>query len=62
MKVESKYIIKKKYNGQEVVAIFKYANYKRITVCVCYEINRGQMITIFPDEAQRMLGGNINDW
>ena len=61
LKHKSNYIIEKKYNDEQVSAIFKYANYKGVTVGVCYETNRGKITTIFPDETQRMLGGYKDD-
>ncbi|WP_252238992.1 EndoU domain-containing protein [Clostridium sp. VAP51] len=61
LKHKLNYIIEKKYNDDQVSAIFKYANYKGVTVGVCYETNRGKITTIFPDETQRMLGGYKDD-
>jgi hypothetical protein len=61
LQVNSNYIIEKKYIDGQVSAIFKFANYKGVTVGVCYEVNKGEITTIFPDENQRMLGGNNID-
>ncbi|HBF5147635.1 TPA: EndoU domain-containing protein [Clostridioides difficile] len=56
---KSKYILEKKYNTEgKITAIFKFSNYKNVTVCVCYDVNREKITTIFPDENQRMLGGD----
>jgi hypothetical protein len=61
LKVKSEYIIENKYLNEQLSAVFKYANYKGVTVGVCYEVKKGEITTIFPDETQRMIGGNMND-
>lgn len=61
LKNKSDYTIEKKYKDGHVSAIFKYANYKGVTVGVCYEVAKGEITTIFPDETQRMIGGNKSD-
>ncbi|NRZ73114.1 hypothetical protein DFN08_005204 [Clostridium beijerinckii] len=61
LKNKSDYIIERKHKDGHVSAIFKYANYKGVTVGVCYEVAKGEITTIFPDETQRMIGGNNND-
>ncbi len=48
----------KRANG-ELVAVFKYAEYKGVTVGVCYDAKKGEVTTIFPDETQR-LGGEAD--
>ncbi|MDP4144499.1 MAG: phage minor capsid protein [Bacillota bacterium] len=57
LKVKSDYVIENKYSNDQVTAIFKFANYKGVTVGVCYDVKQGKITTIFPDETQRMLGG-----
>ncbi len=61
LKNKSDYIIERKHKDGHLSAIFKYANYKGVTVGVCYEVAKGEITTIFPDETQRMIGGNNND-
>jgi len=43
-----------KKNNDDLVAIFKYANYRGVTVGV--DTKRKAVTTIFPDETQRLLG------
>lgn len=57
LKDQSKYILEPKRSNDELIAAFKYANYKGVTVGICYDVKRGRITTIFPDETQRMLGG-----
>jgi hypothetical protein len=45
----------KKVNG-ELISIFKYANYRSVTVGVVYDTQRKGITTIFPDETQRLVG------
>lgn len=45
----------KKANDQ-LIAIFKYGNYKGVTVGVVYDVKKKGITTIFPDETQRLIG------
>ncbi|MCT4686073.1 minor capsid protein [Vallitalea sp.] len=53
---KSKYLLDVKRVDEETIAIFKYANYKNVTVGICYDCKKRKVTTIFPDEIQRMLG------
>lgn len=55
------YILDPKYIDGKAAAIFKYANYDNVTVGICYDVKKKNVTTIFPDETQRMLGGEKND-
>lgn len=58
LKDSSKYLLQyNKDKDGDIISIFKYANYNGVTVAVCYDCKRKQITTIFPDETQRMLGG-----
>lgn len=41
----------------KVTAIYKFANYRGVTVGICYNFNLKRVTTIFPDQKQRLLGG-----
>ena len=58
LKDGSKYLLQnnKDIDG-DIISIFKYANYNGVTIGVCYDYKKKQITTIFPDETQRMLGG-----
>lgn len=45
----------RKVNG-ELISIFKYANYRGVTVGVVYDAKNKGITTILPDETQRLLG------
>lgn len=58
LKDSSKYLLQ--YNRDKdgnIISIFKYANHNGVTIGVCYDYKKKQITTIFPDEIQRMLGG-----
>lgn len=56
-----KYVITKNYDKDgKLISKFKYANYKDVTVGVCFDVKKQKITTIFPDETQRMLGGVKN--
>lgn len=62
IRTKTDFISENKYSLEgDLIAIFKYANYKGVTVGVCYDVKKSKVTTIFPDETQRMLGGNKND-
>lgn len=56
LKDKNKYTIQEFKVNDEVVAIYKFANYEDITVCVCYNTKLKKVMTIFPDGEQRMKG------
>jgi len=58
LKDKSKYIIQEFKVNDEVVAIYKFANYDDVTVCTCYNTKLKRVMTIFPDGEQRMVGGD----
>lgn len=58
LKDKSKYIIQEFKVNDEVVAIYKFANYDDVTVCTCYNTKLKRVMTIFPDGEQRMIGGD----
>lgn len=58
LKDKSKYIIQEYKVNDEVVAIYKFANYDDVTVCVCYNTKLKRIMTVFPDGEQRMIGGD----
>ena len=62
LKDDSKYSLQ--YNRDkdgDMISIFKYSNYNGVTVAVCYDYKKKQITTIFPDETQRMLGGEKSE-
>lgn len=62
IRTKTDFISENKYSLEgDLIAIFKYAIYKGVTVGVCYDVKKSMVTTIFPDETQRMLGGNKND-
>ncbi len=58
LKDKSKYIIQEFKVNDEVVAIYKFADYDDVTVCTCYNAKLKRVMTIFPDGEQRMIGGD----
>lgn len=58
LKIKNQYMLEKNYSGDNLISIFKFANYKGVTVGVCYDVEKAQITTIFPDENQRMLRGD----
>jgi len=53
----SKYELKPNIVNDQVISIFKYSEYKGVTVGICYDVNKRKITTIFPDETQRLTGG-----
>ncbi|MCW6112444.1 EndoU domain-containing protein, partial [Clostridium sporogenes] len=58
LKDKNKYILQEFKVNDEIVALYKFANYDEVTVCVCYNTKIKRVMTIFPDEKQRMIGGD----
>ncbi|MBW6408982.1 EndoU domain-containing protein [Clostridium weizhouense] len=56
LKDKKKYILQHNKFNENVISIFKFANYNNVTVGVCYDCTLKKITTIFPDESQRMLG------
>ncbi|MHC1683428.1 MAG: minor capsid protein [Clostridiaceae bacterium] len=58
IKEKDKYILEynKDLNGN-IISIFKFSNYKGVTIGICYDVKLKRITTIFPDETQRLLGG-----
>lgn len=57
LKDKSKYTLEPKWNNDELIAVFKYANYKGVIVGVVYDAKQRKITTVFPDETQRLTGG-----
>lgn len=54
---KDKYILEHNFdvtNGK-LISIFKFSNCNEVTVGVCYDVNKKEITTIFPDEKQRLL-------
>lgn len=55
LKDRRKYILEEyKINGN-IYVLYKYATYNEVTVCICYDVNKDAVTTIFPDKNQRMF-------
>lgn len=57
LKDKSRYTLEPKWIDDELIAIFKYANFKGVTVGMVYDVKQKKITTVFPDETQRLLGG-----
>ncbi|MBY2477618.1 EndoU domain-containing protein [Clostridioides difficile] len=55
IKDKDKYILEYFKTDGKTFAIYKYANFDDVTVCVCYDVNKDKITTIFPDKNQRLL-------
>jgi hypothetical protein len=52
----NQFVLTPKRSNGELIAIYKYGNYNGVTVGVCYDVKKGEVTTIFPDETQRLIG------
>ncbi|WP_142414401.1 phage minor capsid protein [Hathewaya massiliensis] len=62
LKDKNKYLLQhNKDEDGNIISIFKYANHSGVTVGICYDCKKRKITTIFPDEKQRMLGGESSE-
>lgn len=58
LKNKDKYFLKRNYDESgNLISIFKFSRFKEVTVGICYDVKAKKITTIFPDETQRMKGG-----